>query len=288
MGMSMASEQPLHWGDWVGQVAKRSEVIEWTPALRMAAFLDWPTSPQPGDALPPLWHWFYHTDPAPSATLGRDGLPARGGFLPPIPLPRRMWAGGRVTFGAPLRIGETALKTSRVKSIQEKEGRSGKLAFITVEHVLDGPGGEAVREEHDIVYRAAADPSAPARAPELAPSTEPVWRRDHAMNEAALFRYSALTYNPHRIHYDVDYCRSQEGYPGLVVHGPLLATLLADLGRANAGGRQIRQFDYRAVAPVFAHQPFQTAGSPGADGRAELWIALEDGTLAMTASMEFG
>ena len=286
--MSVAPELPLRWGDWVGHAAERAEVIELAPAVRMAALLDWQIAPQPGDALPPLWHWLYHADPAPTASLGRDGLPARGGFLPPVPLPRRMWAGGRVSFAAPLRIGETARKTSRVKSIQEKQGRSGALAFVTVEHVIDGPAGEAVREEHDIVYRGAPDPSAPTRPPEAGPPADAVWRHDHVMDEAALFRYSALTYNPHRIHYDVDFCRDEEGYPGLVVHGPLLATLLAELCRANAGERALRRFDYRAVAPVFAHQPFHTAGHPGRGGRAQLWIAHEEGAVAMTATAELG
>ena len=206
-----------------------------------------------GDPLPLLWHWLYFWEVAPLSALGYDGHPAKGAFLPPVPLPRRMWAGSRLIFHAPLPIGARATKRSRIEKIEEKEGRSGKLAFVTVSHRIEVDGTTCIEEEHDIVYRAPPAPGEVPRAGQPAP-VDAERRRVVEPSPVQLFRYSALTFNGHRIHYDRRFCIESEGYPGLVVHGPLLATLMVAL--AAEGGRKIARFAFRALAPVFDTAPF--------------------------------
>jgi len=197
------------------------------------------------EILPPLWHWTLFQEWLPPEGLGPDGHPRRGGFLPALPeLGRRMWAGGRVRFLCPLRAGDAVTRMSTVTSIDEKIGRSGRLVFVTVHHTISGPSGPAISEDQDLVYRG---PDGPAVAPgEAMPNALYRPRGEVCPDPVLLFRYSALTGNGHRIHYDMDYARTVEGYPGLVVHGPLQATLLAGLLRHPPG-----RFHYRGRRPAF-------------------------------------
>lgn len=210
--------------------------------------------PAEGDPVPPLWHWLAFLPRVPQRELDADGHPRRGGFLPPVELPRRMFAGGRVAFEGPLRVGERLVRHSRVASVEEKEGRSGRLVFVTVRHEIGPAGGAAsVIEEQDLVYRGPPAP-APARATPApaAEAGEPwPWALDIAVDATLLFRFSALTYNAHRIHYDRAYATEVEGYPGLVVHGPLQAVALAELIRRRAGGSALASFRFRALRPLF-------------------------------------
>jgi 3-methylfumaryl-CoA hydratase len=227
-----------------------------------------------GATLPPLWHWLHALKVYPLADAGPDGHEALGHFLPPLPLPRRMWAGSRFRFHAPLRIGEAVTRVSTVEAVTEKTGRTGPICFVTVRHRWSGNGTLRIDEAQDIVYRAA---DAPNGTPQPAPTTE-TFARPMRADPILLFRYSALTFNGHRIHYDRDFCAT-EGYAGLVVHGPLLATLLMDLLR-HEGGAAPLDFTYRALAPVLADAPFTLCGRIDGD-RATLWVRRADGTLAM-------
>ena len=217
--------------------------------------------------------------------VGADGHAEKGGFLPPVPLPRRMWAGSRFTFRAPLLIGDVATKVSTIQKVEHKSGRSGELVFVTVRHEVSGSAGLAIEEEHDIVYRPAAEPGAPAPAPVAAP-VEADWRRPINGDPVLLFRYSALTFNSHRIHYDHPYVTGVEGYPGLIVHGPLIATLLLDGLRRAKPDAQITAFAFRAIAPTFHIDPFAVCGKITGAGKASLW-AEKSGALAMDATAEF-
>ena len=272
---------------WIGRTESRSDVVTAWPAAALAATLDrHDPEPKPGEALPPGWHWLYFLEAAPASELGPDGHPKRGGFLPPVELPRRMWAGGRIEFRRPLRVGDKIRRESRIVAIEPKQGRSGNLVFVTVRHSVSAGGELAVVEDHDIVYREAAKsgdaPPPPTPAPRLAG-----WRRELVADPVVLFRYSALTFIGQRIHYDVDYCRNVEGYPGLVVHGPLQVILLLDLARRNAP-RPVRRIEYRALHPLFHFERFTVNGDPAPDGaQAQLWTANPAGNYAMAATAYF-
>jgi len=203
-------------------------------------------------------------------------------------LPRRMWAGGRIDFRRPIRIGEKLARESEILSVEPKTGKSGNLVFVTVRHTVSVANEIAVVEEHDIVYRDAAKPGANASTPPGNPApANPVWRHEVMPDEAMLFRYSALIFNAHRIHYDIDYCRKEEGYPGLIVHGPLQTTLLLDLSRRNAG-KPVRKLDYRAVSPLFHNEKLTVGGIPSADGlSAQLWTSGPTGAIAMTGTVTY-
>jgi 3-methylfumaryl-CoA hydratase len=266
---------------WVGNTETAGTTIAASTANALAATLD---RRDPAAALPPLWHWIYFWAAAPQSQLGPDGHPERGGFLPPVPLPRRMWAGGRLVFHAPLPLGAHAMRTSTVKQVDIKKGGSGALAFVTVSHAITADGVLCISEEHDIVYRAAPLAGAPAPAPKQAP-VDASWSRTITPDPVLLFRYSALTFNGHRIHYDRSYVTGVEGYPGLVVHGPLIATMLADLVHRHLPGAMLRSFDFRAVGPLFDTEPFTVNGRLDADGaRIHLWAANMHGALAMQAT----
>ncbi|WP_322048962.1 acyl-CoA dehydrogenase [Paraburkholderia sp. J67] len=263
-----------------------SDTISLAPAAALAATLDCSHVPRTGDALPPIWHWLYFWSAAPQAELGPDGHPQKGGFLPDLGLPRRMAAGGRITFNAPLTIGAQAERVSRVLSVEHKEGRSGRLAFVTVEHDIQVDGVTAIREEQDIVYREAAQPgqSGQAQAKPTAAPDGADWRREIAPSEVLLFRYSALTFNGHRIHYDRDYARDAEGYPDLVVHGPLIATLLLDSVARFAPEAVVREYRFKAVRPTFLGNRFTICGRRAQDGKSiELWAEDHEGWLTMSA-----
>lgn len=279
----MDNAQVAHLRQWIGRTEETEDVVSPGPLRAMRALLDRDAAlPAEGTPLPPLWHWLYCLPSYGTAEAGPDGHAARGGFLPPVPLPKRMWAGGRLTFPGVLRVGERITRLSTIQDVRVKEGRSGPLAFVVVRHEMIGPRGVAVTEEHDIVYR--DDRGGSSRPPPPMPDGA-AWSETVTPGPLLLFRYSALTYNGHRIHYDRAYCREVEGYPGLVVHGPLTATLLADLALRHGGGRSLAAFDFRAVAPLFDHQAFTLQGRPDG-GAAELWAGRGDG-LAMTARAVF-
>ncbi|SDV47216.1 FAS1-like dehydratase domain-containing protein [Chitinasiproducens palmae] len=259
------------------------DTLSATHAAALSATLDYPSVPVDGDLLPPLWHWTYFTPLVPQSSLAEDGHPHKGGFLPELNLPRRMWAGGRLRFHVPLMIGEQAMRESRVGSISKKQGRSGRLAFVTVQHRITGAGALAIEEEHDIVYRELATAGSTAPAATMAPAAA-YWRRTLVPDETLLFRYSALTFNAHRIHYDKPYVTGVEGYPGLVVHGPLIATLLIDLIRRSVPDARIAGFSFKAVRPSFAGLPLELCGQPSGDGATiDLWSMDHEGLLGMTA-----
>lgn len=270
---------------WKGRTETVEDIATPVPVAALAATLDRDDPlAQTGDMLPPLWHWLYFLPHHRQSEVGPDGHAKRGGFLPPVELPRRMWAGGRLTFGAPLRIGDAIRRTSTILDVTAKEGASGPLVFVLVRHEITGSSGGSLTEEQDIVYRAMPGPNDPPPKPKPAP-TGAAWRRDIVPDEVLLFRYSALTFNGHRIHYDRPYVTGVEGYPGLVVHGPLIATLIADLVRRNEA-RPMRAFKFRAVSPLFDIAPFAVCGSPSADG-AQLWAQNAQGGLAMEADATF-
>jgi 3-methylfumaryl-CoA hydratase len=270
---------------WVGKTETVDARVNAVTANALAATLDRPDRFDAGAALPPLWHWTYFWTAAPQAELGPDGHPQRGGFLPPVPLPRRMWAGGRLTFTRPLLVEGEATRRSQVASVSTKHGATGTLLFVTVRHELGQQGETCVTEEHDIVYRDLPQPGAAPATPKMAPlDSDAAWSRTINPDPVLLFRYSALTFNGHRIHYDRSYVTEVEGYPGLIVHGPLIATLLADLVQRNLPQARMASFSFRAVGPLFDIEPFTVCGSPDADGRTvRLWAKNMRGELAMQA-----
>jgi 3-methylfumaryl-CoA hydratase len=215
--------------------------------------------------------------------IGPDGHAKRGGFLPPVPLPRRMWAGSRLEFLAPVRAGQAISRTSRIADVRLKEGRTGPLVFVKVHHEIRAEGQLAIHEEHDIVYRDLPAPGEPAPAGVPAP-TNASWTREIHPDDVLLFRYSALTFNGHRIHYDRRYVTEVEGYPGLIVHGPLIATLLLDLLRRQLPTVQVRRFEFKAMKPIFDIAPFSVCGRMDSDKTVRLWAVTPEGHLAMDAS----
>jgi len=274
--------------DWIGRTETVSDTITAVPYAALCATLDYPArTPQAGTVLPPLWHWLYFLPLHPASELGEDGHARRGGFLPPVAKPRRMWAGGKLSFHAPLRVGDAVERRSTVLDVQSRKGRSGELVFVAVQHeIFAGHGRDlALVERHDIVYR---DPpaagSAPGGDPQPAPA-ESAWRETIVPGDVLLFRYSALTFNSHRIHYDRRYVTGAEGYPGLVVHGPLIATLLLELLRKNLPQARVSEFEFRAVRPTFDGQAFSLHGEPEPGGRrVRLWARDHEGWLTMQAS----
>ena len=273
--------------DWVGRTESRVDVIRAPWAQMMQQTLDRAGELVDGDVLPQLWHWIYFLDSVPLARVGADGHPERGGFLPPVALPRRMWAGGRLTFGEPIRLGDTVTKTSTINNVVMKEGSTGALCFVTVTHELHVNNKLCVSEEQDLVYREHPDPDAPKREPKPA-RTDAIWSETVTPCEVMLFRFSALTFNGHRIHYDRPYATDVEGYPGLVFHGPLTATLLGGLATSSSG-QPMTSFSFRAMAPLFDMDPFTISGAPSPEGdhSVDLWATAPGGGLAMQASATF-
>lgn len=269
--------------DYVGRTETRDDTV-WPLLVRgLAATLD---VAEPADGLlPPLWHWMLFQDWAPAHGLGPDGHPRRGGFLPPVhDLPRRMWAGGRVSFPGALRVGDEARRTSTIASVREKAGGSGRLVFVTIRHAIAGPDGPAILEEQDIVYRGAE--GAAVKPAEAAPDRPGAISREMRPDPVLLFRYSALTGNGHRIHYDQDYVRGEEGYPGLVVHGPLQATWLAGLARSMRPGRPLARFSFRGRRPAFHDRRLRLEGWEEG-GAVHLRTRDHEGAVCMTAEAEF-
>jgi 3-methylfumaryl-CoA hydratase len=274
-----------HLREWIGKTESASDQVTPAPIAALSATLDIEARPpRAGDALPPLWHWLYFLGLHRQSQLGSDGLASRGGFLPPVPLPRRMWAGGRLEFVRAMRVGETYTRTSRIADVQHKEGRTGPLVFVVARHEIGNADGIAIVEEQDIVYRDQAKRGEPAPAARPAPAGSD-WGRAVQPGEVLLFRYSALTFNGHRIHYDRRYATETEGYPGLVVHGPLIATLLLDLLRRQMPQAQVARLEFRAASPLFDIGPFKVNGKPDDGKMVALWASSADGNLAMTASV---
>ncbi|MCC7327249.1 MAG: MaoC family dehydratase N-terminal domain-containing protein [Burkholderiales bacterium] len=279
----------MNLGEWIGRSETIDDIAAATPFAALSAALDRdPERPAAGTRLPELWHWLYFLPLHRQADLGSDGHAKRGGFLPPVPLPRRMWAGSQFEFHAPLRIGDVLSRTSTIIDVTEKKGRSGPLVFVRVRHEIrrHGEAAIALTEFHDIVYREAPNAGEVAPPPKAAPSAS-AWRRQWTPDEVLLFRYSALTFNGHRIHYDRRYVTQVEGYPGLVVHGPLMATLLLDLLRRERPDAQLGRYEFRAVRPTFDLHPFFVCGEPQPDGTTvRLWAQDHEGFLTMDATAQ--
>lgn len=268
-----------NYADWIGKSETADDAASELVAARMAGLLD-RSRPAAGDAWPPTWVWALFWPAMRHDEAGPDGHSARGKFLPPIHLPRRMWAGSTVTVEKPLAVGEAVRRTSTIADVAEKTGRSGALVFLTVDHLIEGANGGRMRESQRIAYREAAGPVASDAASLVAPQKsaadigfEPQWRRSVTPDPVLLFQYSAVTYNTHRIHYDHPYVTGVEGYPGLVVHGPLTATLLMDLLATNLPARQVAEFKVTAMRPLYAVAPFEIVG--GLDGNAFQLAAVD-------------
>jgi 3-methylfumaryl-CoA hydratase len=271
--------------EWIGKTELASDVVTPMPIAALSATLDRNDPfPQIGDSLPPLWNWLYFLPIHPMSGLGKDGHAKRGGFLPPVPLPRRMIAGGRLEFRHSLRVGDGISRLSRILDVDYKEGRSGPLVFVRIRHEIKSGNNLALVEEQDIVYRQHPKPSESVPKPQK-PSYVALWTREIYPSDVLLFSYSALTFNGHRIHYDRRFATDIEGYPGLVVHGPLIATLLLDLVRRKLPELRIFHFSFRAVRPLFDISQFSLFGRTEEGGKVvKLWATDVDGYLAMDAS----
>lgn len=270
--------------DWIGRTETVEQVITDTTLQAMIATLG---KENTGDTrmeeVPPLWHWLYLLEFSPWQRLAVDGHQQKGNFLPPVKLPRRMWAGSEVQFHAPLRVGSTGRRESRIQSVDNKQGRTGELVFVSVSHDIYSADELAISEIQNIVYREAAGKSEPGTTAQAAPATAD-FTQTVTPDPLLLFRYSALTFNAHRIHYDRPYATETEGYPGLIVHGPLLATLLVELLMAEYPQAELKNFQFRALKPVFDLEPFQVCGNkPNAEGICELWISDSRNELCMQA-----
>ena len=273
-----------HLRSWTGKTETMTERLTPNLVTRFNATFDRDAAADAGSEAPLMIHICLAQPVAPASRLGPDGHPRRGGFLPPVPLPRRMWAGGEITFLAPLIIDETVTRTSRIEGVELKEGRSGRLCFVTVIHEYGMTGDVAVRERQDVVYR-----DAPSGTDREVPSPDPAptGATTHRMTADAtmLFRYSAITFNGHRIHYDSPYAREAEGYGGLVVHGPLQATLMAQMA-ADMRGTSPKRFAFRGLSPLFDDAPFGVHAAETDAGMA-LWTARDGGPVAMQGQAEW-
>ncbi|MDI1237562.1 MAG: MaoC family dehydratase N-terminal domain-containing protein [Polaromonas sp.] len=275
-----------HLQSWVGRTETLVDDVTAAPLRGLSATLDRDDPPPlAGTPVPPLWHWLYFLPQPRRSEIGPDGHARRGGFLPPVPLPRRMWAGGRLQWHQQLlQVGDAVKRVSRIESVTHKAGRTGDLVFVLVRHEIHNTQGLSLSEEHDIVYRANPQAGDPVPPPQPAVKVA-TWTETVTPDDVMLFRYSALTFNGHRIHYDRRYVTEVEGYPGLIVHGPLIATLLAELVRKNMPGARLLKFEFRAVRPVFDLWPFKLHGLPSADGKSvSLWTEDHEGWLTMQAT----
>lgn len=272
---------------WIGREEERTQRILAPAVQAMAATLDLEAAPAAGEALPPGWQWLFFNPAALRSELGVDGHPKRGGFLPPIELPRRMWAGSRLRYLVDVPVDAEATRRSRILKVENKVGKRGSLWFVTVEHTTTCEGRACIVEEQDIVYREATPPGTAAAPAPQRHDGEAQWGRAFEPDTTLLFRYSALTFNGHRIHYDQSYARDEEGYPDLVVHGPLTATLLQQLAIEQGGGRRLARFEFRGVSPLFVNRAFRLEGRAMADGTLALWACGPEGELAMSATAAF-
>ena len=284
---------------WVGRSQSRTEVIYGVQVRQLAATFNDAARLATPDAvpLPALWHWAYFNPLEVQSRLGDDGHPQRGDFMPAVNLPRRMWAGSRLKWHRAFSVGMCVTRQTRIDKVERKTGRSGEMVFVTLAHQYGDTDGLLLEEEHDIVYRewpTAAEKVALADLGKRACAGEHGFERTGARQQEVhadavmLFRYSAATFNGHRIHYDSDYCRNVEGYPALVVHGPLIATLLLGfVENTLACGSFIRSFAFRAMRPTFALGPFHLhAATPGADGKCmHVWSTNNVGEVGLDAQV---
>jgi 3-methylfumaryl-CoA hydratase len=272
-----------HLRQWIGRTTEVSDTVtaQLTKGLRATLFQEI-GEPKPGNAAPFTTHWCLGQPVFPMSELGPDGHPTRGGFLPPVPLPRRMWAGGELEFVDALRVGDVATRTSRISDVTMKTGSTGVLCFVSVQHEVTTSRGLAIRERQDIVYRDVSGPAqaAPAKAP---PPPVAQHQEKHVSDPVLLFRYSALTFNGHRIHYDRDYVTKVEGYPGLIFHGPLQASFIVELAAKLHGGQPPKKLSYRGVQPLFEGSEF-SINANATDNGMELWIANAEGQPTMKGS----
>jgi 3-methylfumaryl-CoA hydratase len=277
-----------HLRQWIGRTTEASDTVtaQLVRGLRATLFLDI-GAPKAGDAAPHTVHWCLAQPVAPMSELGPDGHPARGGFLPPVPLPRRMWAGGELEFLDTLRVGDEATRDSEIADVTMKTGSTGTLCFVAVKHTISTARGVAIRERQDIVYRDVPSSASPAAPPKPAPAPPAAKHREsHMADPVLLFRYSALTFNGHRIHYDRDYVTKVEGYPGLIFHGPMQAALLVEYAARLHGGAVPKKFSYRGVQPLFDGSEFSVNANETDTGM-ELWTANSAGQPTMKANAEW-
>jgi 3-methylfumaryl-CoA hydratase len=270
-----------HLRQWIGRSTQASDIVtaQLVKGLRATLFMDI-GEPKPGDAAPFTVHWCLAPAVYPTSELGPDGHPTRGGFLPPVPLPRRMWAGGELELFEPLRVGDEVTRTSRIADVTMKTGSTGNLCFVSVDHLITTSRGTAIRERQDIVYRDLSTTQPAATAKPAAPPPAAAHRETHMADPVLLFRYSALTFNGHRIHYDRDYVTKVEGYPGLIFHGPMQAAFLVEFAAKLHGGAAPNKFVYRGVKPLFEGSEFSINANDAGAGM-ELWTANSAGEPTM-------
>ena len=273
------------WADWIGRNECVADQADPKPVLALAATLDFAASAQPGDLLPYLWHWIYFLPMAPMSQIGPDGHPRRGGFLPPLPLERRMWAGGRLVFHDELRVGDALEKRSEILKVSLKEGKNGKVAFVTVKHEVSSPRGLAVEEEQNIAYVEMPKEFVPPKPIPLPENLD--WQEPCPIDPVKLFRFSAVTFNAHRIHYDFRYATQVEKYPGLVIHGPLQAMLLMRAANLRNSGKRVARFSFRAVRPVFDFDALFLSGRLKDDGGLDLYTSNGGGHICMQAELSW-
>jgi 3-methylfumaryl-CoA hydratase len=270
-----------HLRQWIGRSSQATDIVtaQLAKGLRATLFQEI-GEPKVGDAAPWTVHWCLAQPVFPMSALSQDGHPTRGGFLPPVPLPRRMWAGGELEFFDALRVGDEVTRTSRIADVTMKTGSTGALCFVSVDHLVTTSRGTALRERQDIVYRdiSSAQSAAPAKTPAPPPSAQ--HRETHMADPVLLFRYSALTFNGHRIHYDRDYVTKVEGYPGLIFHGPLQAAFIIELAAKLHGGAAPKKFSYRGLQPLFEGSEFSVNANDSGAGM-ELWTANSAGQPTM-------
>ena len=275
----------MDYQNWVGRNETVQDTVTLRQAAQMAALLDQPFDLTHGSALPPLWHWMAFQPVAPMSALGPDGHPHRGGFLPPVALERRMWAGGRLAFHQPLAVGIAMQRRSEIVKVVEKQGAAGAMVFVTVNHTIRQSGVDCVSDEQDLVFVAIPLRYSPP-APNPVPS-DPLWRQDQTIDPVRLFRFSAITFNGHRIHYDLEYAQKVEHYPGLVVHGPYQALLLIDAAQHRAGGAAPARYSYRGVRPLFHTDRMELVGLAADTEALTLCTANGEGLQCMQAKVEW-
>lgn len=268
--------------DWVGKTEEMVDCVYPTPVKALARTFDYKSFEAiEGGLLPELWHWLYFLPMAAMSEIGADGHPERGGFLPPVALERRMWASSRLKFCQDLVIGEKIVKTSEIIKIAEKEGKAGKMVFVTVRHWVKSERGIVVEEEQDIVYL-----PMPKSFIQSAPNPVPAdlkWKERYSVSPVLLFRFSALTFNGHKIHYDLKYATGVEKYPGLVVHGPLQALLLLESAKKHNPGKKVAGYEFKAIRPVFDFDEIHLCGRLLSDGSNDLFTANADNNIGMQA-----
>ena len=272
---------------WVGFSETKTDWVTSFPIAGLSATLD-----RPGlisseiNSIPLAAHWLYFLPSFSQSEIGLDGHKKRGDFLPPVELPRRMWAGGRLDFKLPIKLGSQIERISRIKQIRHSKGETGELVFVIVGHTISHDDVVLLEEDHNIVYRSAKKIDEKPKQGKDVPGKAD-WTEIVKPDPVLLFRYSALTFNSHRIHYDRKYATEIEGYPGLVVHGPLLATMLINFFDKKMPNSKLNIFEYKALSPIFDTAEFTLNGMIISDGAAKFWVANSDGKLAMLANIEF-